>query len=149
MNFFNKTETTTYEEKKALYFNQLVDAVLGQSYLKRPEDIRFIMFKGSYEGTDCVFNAGFVDLDVNFNYSYRGHWYLSRPLNGSRNWIREADTNELRNAFFRSIGLSSYKALGKTDSLVLSSLKRAAGVNIINERLFNNDQDIEVTVSVE
>lgn len=147
LNFFSHANVTTYEEKSALYFGQLLDAINGQSYLQEPGN-RFIMFKGSYEGVDCVFSAGFIDLDINNDYSYRGHWYLSRPINGSRAWIREADTNELRNAFFRSIGVSSYKLRGREGSLVLSNIKRVAGANIINETTFNNGQDIEITVSV-
>lgn len=147
INFFNHTEVSTIEEKSAFYFNQLLDAMNGQSYLQNPGD-RFIMFKGSYEGIDCVFNAGFIDLDVNFNYSYRGHWYLSRPINGSRSWIRDTDTTELRNQFFSSIGVSSYKARGKSDSLMLSSIRRNPNVTVINEATINNGQDTELTISV-
>lgn len=143
VNFFNFTTATTHEEKKAFYFGQLQDAIKGTSYLQREGD-RFFMFKASIDGTDCVFNGGFIETSG----AYRGHWYLSRPINGSRSWITSTETSAARKDFFTSVGITSFKAGGDPSSMVLSNIRRNQNVTVVAEDPVANSDNIELTVQV-
>lgn len=141
-NFFSKVPSVVeYADKKAFYLDQLELAIAGNSPLWREGDT-FFMFKGSIDGVDCVFNAGFVNEG-----SYRGHWYLCKVVNASKAWIFTDETTAARNTFFGANGIVSYKAMGHTNSNVISAIRRNAKLNIINETIINID-DVELTIEV-
>lgn len=143
VNFFDHTTAQTHEEKKAFYFQQLQDAMNGTSYLQREEDTSFFMFKGSIDGVDCVFNAGFIEIGG----IYRGHWYLTRPINGNRSWINSEESAIARKQFFNSNGIQAFKAGGAPGSLVHSTIKRNPNLTVVDEKPVN-EVSTELTVEV-
>ncbi len=129
INFFNKVpKEMTEEQKKQYYFNQCNSAVNGLSPLQK-EGESFFGFKIVVDGVDRVLNAGFLEVDGT---TYRGHWYLTSPINGSRSFIYSAETAAVRQAFFESEGITHYKAPTFAGSLMYRALQRNNTSNVIS-----------------
>jgi hypothetical protein len=129
INFFNKVpKEMTDDQKKQYYFDQCNSAVSGLSPLQK-EGESFFGFKIVVDGVDRVLNAGFLEADGT---TYRGHWYLASPINGSRSFIYSAETATVRQAFFQSEGITYYKAPTFTGSLMYQALQRNNTSNVIS-----------------
>jgi hypothetical protein len=149
-NFFSQVSNVeTDEEKKQFYFDQLQEAIDGTSGIQRPDET-FLMFKGSIDGVDCVFNGGFVNSETK---TYRGHWYLSRPIDGSRSWIVSAESAAIRANFFKSLDITSFVAPSHPSSLVLRSIRNNPNITVIRDETFETVGDapnkVEIEISVE
>lgn len=129
INFFNKVpKEMSDEEKKQYYFDQCDFAANGLSPLQK-EGESFFGFKIVVDGVDRVLNAGFLEADGT---TYRGHWYLTSPIDGSRSFIYSAETAAVRQAFFQSEGITHYKAPTFTGSLMYQALQRNNTSNVIS-----------------
>ncbi len=120
INFLWMPELTTIELKKEFYRNQLEAAIAGNSPLAAPNE-KFMMYKVSQGAVDFLLCAGFIEAD---GVSFRGHWYLSRSINGSRSWIHFAEMINSRKTFFNGEGITTLVVTTHADSLMYKSVKR-------------------------
>lgn len=133
INFLWQPEITTIELKKDFYKNQLEAAINGISPLIAPNE-SFMMYKVSQDNVDILLCAGFIEED---GISFRGHWYLSRPINGSRSWIHSSDMIANRKAFFTNAGVTSLVFPTHNSSLMYKTVKRNPVFPSVDEQEFS------------
>lgn len=147
-NFFVKVDGNhTDSEKKQYYLDQLLAAMAGTSGLQK-EGESFFGFKIVINGVDRVLNAGFVEADGT---TYRGHWYLTSPIGGSRSFIYTEEAGTARRTFYQSNGITHYKAPTFNSSLMYQALQRNDTSNVINivETIANPNTDDGVIIKVQ
>ena len=129
INFFNQVPfVLTDTEKKQYYLNQLTHAFNGTSPLQKEGESLF-GFKIVVDGIDKVVNFGFIEAD---GITYRGHWYLTSTVNGSRSFIYSSEAGVARHNFYTSLGITSYKAPTFKASLMYKALRRNNSSNVIS-----------------
>ena len=64
--------------------------------------------------------------------TYRGHWYLTSTVNGSRSFIYSSEADVARHNFYTSFGITSYKAPTFKTSLMYQALQRNNSSNVIS-----------------
>ena len=147
-NFFEKVPgQLTVEQKKQYYYDQCQAAIDGRSSLQKDAEI-FFGFKIVVDGIDRVLNAGFVEAD---GVTYRGHWYLTSPIDGSRSFIYSAEAAAARRAFYEANGIAHYKAPTFTGSLMYQALHRNNTSNVVSieEETVNSVVDNGVVIKVQ
>ena len=129
INFFNQVPfELTDTEKKQYYLDQLTHALNGTSPLQKEGESLF-GFKIVVDGIDKVVNFGFIEAD---GVTYRGHWYLTSTVNGSRSFIYSSEADVARHNFYTSFGITSYKAPTFKTSLMYQALQRNNSSNVIS-----------------
>lgn len=132
INFLWASDLTTPDSKKEFYQSQLELAINGNSPLATPTET-FMMYKVSQDQVDLLLCAGFIEED---GVSFRGHWYLTRAVNGSRAWIHLPEMIASRKAFFTNQGITSLAVPTHTNSLMYKSVKRNPLFTSVNEQEF-------------
>lgn len=98
----------SYELKKNFYLNQLNQAILGTSPLRK-ENEKLLMFKVLLDDKLVMFKAGYIESD---QITHRGHWFLTdTDSTGSRNWMYTPELDEGQRNFYAQFGITHHKVL--------------------------------------
>ena len=114
---------------KEYYLKLLNDAFNGNSWLQEEGDT-FFCYLIKVDGIDMALSGGFIEED---GFTFRGHWYLSKDMKGSRNWIHFPMTKIARAAFMAENGITRFKLPTFVNSQIYKAVKQVNTTRVIKE----------------
>lgn len=123
------------EIKKNMYLSELRKAVAGESQYKTENDT-FFMYVILVDDVIAEFAAGYLQK----NKSFRIHWLLTKPVEGSRHWRYTTESREAHKVFLNQNGILTYRVATFIGAAIYDFMKtraKAGFYKITNEKIVN------------